>query len=164
MTRAGPDAGPDHLVDVRCARWSVDEIADVLLGAQPDHHAQAVALRHVEQGAGRHGMRNPDGVDPAGGHLREVPFHLREIVIFVPVLVRLERAVGHAAHVELLFADEKELAADTGPLGGWRGGRPRAGHAGCRPGLLLQQSVTRVSDHRRHVRIHATHICWRRRM
>src|SRR5207247_767734 len=55
-------------------------------------------------------------------HLGKVPLDLRDVVVFVALRIRLERAVGHAADGKRLVAEEEELAAHA------RAGSP-GGHA-----------------------------------
>ena len=97
---------------------TVDQVSDVLFGADPDHDAQAVARRSVEQRVGRHRVRNADGVDAVRRHLREVPLHGREVVILVAARVGRKGAVGHAAHVQLFRSDEQELPGHARARGG----------------------------------------------
>ena len=87
----------------------IDQVARVLLGREPDHHAQAVPARDVEQRARRHRVRDAHRVDSRFGHLREVAIDLCEIGVLILVHIGPERAVCHAADVELLRAREQEL-------------------------------------------------------
>jgi len=128
----GAHLAANQRLHVRTARRPVQDVADVLLGAEPDHDSEPVSQRDVEQRAGWRRVRNPNGVDPVRRHQREVPLHQREVVVFVPVGVGSERAVGDAVDVELGVAEEEELAAHRRPGDGNRdGGEPRRG-AICR--------------------------------
>ena len=121
MTRAALNLRANQRLDVRGAA-AVDEISHVLLGREPDHDVQAVPRRNVEQRPGRHRVGNAHGVDAVRRHLGKVPLDLRDVVVFVALRIRLERAVGHAADGKLLVAEEEELAAHA------RAGSP-GGHA-----------------------------------
>ena len=57
-------------------------------------------------------MRDSNTVDAVFHHLREIALDGGEVVIFVPVRVRPEGSVGHAAHIELAIADEEKLPSD----------------------------------------------------
>jgi len=54
-------------------------------------------------------------------HEREVAVHGLAWRVLVAVGVGLERAIGDAAHVELLVADEQELALGAGAFGAGHG-------------------------------------------
>ena len=91
------------------------EERDVVLPREPDHDPQCVVGGTIEQPAGR-GRVDADGVDPVPRHRSEVvvdvPFGREE----APVVVRCERAVRDATHVELLAASCEKLPRrhDTG--------------------------------------------------
>src|SRR5207244_3438920 len=111
---------------------AVYEIPDVLLRREPHHHPEPVPPRGIEERGGRRRVGNADRVEAGGRDLRQVALHHGEVVILAPLGVRLERAVGHAPHVELLVTDEQELAARAhargvdGPIARyslWREGR-----------------------------------------
>src|SRR5262245_48012007 len=104
-----PDAlayQPDHIG----RPLAVDQISRIVLGAQPHHDVQSMALGGVQQCAGRHGVWDANGVEIVPRHLREVPLDDGEIVVLATLGIRPERPVGDAAHPQLLVADEEELA------------------------------------------------------
>ena len=102
----------DDASDVR-RRVAVDQVADVLLGREPDHDAEAVALREVEELGRRHRVRDPDDVDAVRGHLREVVVDRGQVVVLAPVRVRLEGAVADPADAEPVVADAEVLPANA---------------------------------------------------
>jgi hypothetical protein len=136
---------PKQRVDVRCAP-AVDEIPDVLLGGEPHHHPEAVAPSRIEQRPRRCRMRDPHRVEPGRRHLRHVALDHREVVILVAFGVRLERAVGHSAHVELLIPDEEELSSDARACG-------RAGGVARR--RVRRRRAHETRERRRHSAVHA---------
>src|ERR687886_939622 len=69
-----------------------------------------MALRHVEQGPGRHSVRDAHGIEADCRHVRKVPLDHLEAVILVSVLVGPERAIRDATHIELFVSDKQELA------------------------------------------------------
>ncbi len=116
MTGARAHLGTNRRLEVPPAP-TFDQSPDQLLGREPDHHVEAVTTGGIEQRARCNGVRDADGIDPAGGHLREVSLHGRQVVIFVAVRVRLKRAVRDALDVELFVTYEEELAAHLRPDG-----------------------------------------------
>src|SRR5207249_566682 len=85
----GPDLLPNELLEVG-STLAIDQIADIPLSGEPDHHTESIAFGDIEQWPGRH-RENTNGVDSGCGHLSEVlPDHL-EIGVFVSMLVGPKR-------------------------------------------------------------------------
>src|SRR5207244_5533302 len=137
----------NHRLDVGCAA-AVDDVPDVLFGAESDHDAQAVTRRDVEERAGRHRVGNAHGVDAVRGHVGKVSLDGRDVVILVAARVGSESAIGHAAHVQLFRADEEELPSHARSRGGRRDGvcpwRARRGHRGGAGGTHARARVQRM--------------------
>ena len=146
VARAGADLGADQRRDVGRAP-AVDEVADVLLRAETDHDPQAVAQGGVEQGARRRGVRNADGIDAVRGHLSKVTLDAETVVVLPALGIRLERAVGHPADVELLVAYEEELALGAQPRDGG-GGEQRRLRRGARCRRPADEDAARSALHR----------------
>ena len=87
-----------------------------------------------------------DAIDPLGRHRRKIPAGQVGIMVGAAVLVRAERAIGHALYVEFLVTEPKEFAVDLDSslrLG-------RSGHVKpeCADGILLEmleQSTAQAS-------------------
>ncbi len=121
MASAGAHLRANQIGDVGGVAATVDQEPDVLLGAEPDHHVQPASGRQVEQRPRRHRVRNPDRVDPGGGHQGEVALDHPEVVILTTLGVRREGAIRDAADAQLGVADEEELAAYARPRGRGQG-------------------------------------------
>src|SRR4051794_7717857 len=111
----GPGAGagaPAPAPLAGAAPPALVEEGDVLLPREADEHRQPVRAGEVEQPARRHRV-DAHRVDARRAHLREVAFdHVRR-GIARPVRARRERAIGHAAQVELLSPAEQVFALDV---------------------------------------------------
>src|SRR5439155_5385992 len=89
---------------------------------------ETVPRGRVEEGTGRHRMRDADGVDPVRRHLGEVPLDDVRVAVLVAARIGAERPVAHAADVELLVAGKDEFAPSARPDECWETGRrARAG-------------------------------------
>jgi hypothetical protein len=100
---------PHGATDLRHDVLAVEK-ADVLRPRNGDQHAQSVLGRPVEQPA----RRDREGAERVGPQLRHQPeVGLDHVLGREGEAVRRhsERAVGHAPDVELVVADEEELAA-----------------------------------------------------
>ena len=124
VPRADADLGANQRLDIGRPP-TIDQVPNVLLGAEADHDVKAVGGRDVEQRPGRHRMRDANSVEAVGRHQGEVPLDRCEVVILAAVGVRLERPVRHAPDVDLLVVDEEELAPGARPPDGGRGWRRR---------------------------------------
>src|SRR5262245_33591161 len=89
----------------------------------------------VEQGTGRHRVRDPHRIDPSRRHLSEVALDRIEIVVLVSVDVGPERPICDPAHPQLLATDVEELPLYPRTLNLSRGSRgalaPRARRVLC---------------------------------
>jgi len=79
-----------------------------------DHHAQAVTLGGVEQPSGRHRI-DTHRIEPVRRHARKVTLDDVWLWHFAAVDPRAKRPVGRPAQIQLVIADEEELAADVWP-------------------------------------------------
>ena len=114
MAGTGAYLGAHDLRDVGRA-LPIDQEADVLLGRETDHDAQAVLRGEVEQRARRQRVGDAYRVDPVGRHLCEVGVDRVQVAVFPVVLVGPEGAVRDAADIEGRVAYDEELAAHLGP-------------------------------------------------
>ena len=141
MPCARADFAANQRLDVRRPP-AVDEVADILLGAEADHDVETMSLGDVEQSSRRHRVGNANRVDPMRRHVGEVPLDLTDVVVFVPLAIGLERAVGHPADVELLVTYEEELPLGAEPRDGGGSQRRRSGR-GARRRRPTDEDATR---------------------
>jgi hypothetical protein len=71
VSSAATDLSSNLTLDVgRLA--AIGQIAHVLLAGETHQHPQSLVVRDIEQLAGRHRVRDSDGVEPIRGHRRKV--------------------------------------------------------------------------------------------
>jgi hypothetical protein len=101
--------GAAHQVGKIRSAGAVDQVAEVALHGEPDHHLEPLLLGGVEQPGGRDRV-GAQRVDAAGRHQREVLLDHDALGELVAVLERAEGAVGDAADEEGLVSAAQELA------------------------------------------------------
>ena len=145
MSGARGDPGADAVLDRSCSSPTVEEI-DVLLPRDTRHHEQPVLSGRVEQPPRRDRVR-AHGVQSALRHLGEVSGDDGRGRVRLPVSVRTEGAIGHAAHGVLLLADEEELASHARARSAY--GRRRRQTRSIRPAYAVSgQEPVRREVHR----------------
>jgi hypothetical protein len=116
--------GGDERVLVLTAPATFADVADGALATEADEQPEPVLERKVQQPARRRRVR-AHGIEAVARHEREIAVDGGRRRVLVAVGIGPERAVGDAAHVELLDASEQELAlgAGTGEVVGGCGDR-----------------------------------------
>ena len=103
MAGAAADGGQEPAFRARPP--ALGQVAHIALRGEPDQDLEPAGLGGIEQPAGR-GRVRADGIDPVGGHEREVALDPSPVGEFVALAVGAERPVGDAADVELVCARE----------------------------------------------------------